>query len=516
MSAFRERFETSVERVFEGLYALTLATPARRALVESLATIDGVEDLAACERHALLWTAPSLTEEALITAVHAAQARELSTQGERHTLEVVYDGEDLETVAEQRSLSTREVIARHSEREYEVLATGFAPGWAYLGPLDPRLAVARRATPRPRVEARSVAIADLRTGVYPFAGPGGWSLLGSIADDFRPFDPARGAALALGDRVCFRAVDPRSVARRAIHATSADRVPMTHAGPRLIVESMGAPALVQDGGRIGAIRHGVPRGGALWKGGVARANRALAQRWNTAAIELYGAVRLRLAGAPRIDLSHDGRVIVVREGESVTLPRPEHARVTYLAVRGGVACSPQLGGRGQLVRAALGGLDDARDRPIRRGDSILCVGDGPLSFSPQPEPEEPEDERALDEQYVIALRPTRRAADRERFAPRALERFCEGVYSVSPESDRTGMRLRGRVERSIERLGDDRGESAPMAAGAIEVPADGAPIVLGVDHPTVGGYPTIAIVAPRHLGALLARRPGARVRFAIE
>ncbi|MBL8682287.1 MAG: carboxyltransferase domain-containing protein [Myxococcales bacterium] len=507
-----ERVLEGVARLDGGLFELSLAAPARRAIVDAIASIPGVEDVAACERRALVWCAPELSRDALEAALLDALFARREAPSTTHTLDVVYDGADLVTVAERLGLDVHTVIALHAEREYEVLATGFAPGWAYLGPLDPRLAIARRASPRPRVEARSVAIADLRTGIYPFAGPGGWNLLGAVTDDFRPFDPTRGAALSLGDRVRFRPVEPRTVAAPVATRSPQPQSVVAHNGPRLVVESLGAPALVQDGGRIGAVRHGVARGGALWKGGLSRANRALSQPWNTAAIELYGAARLRLEGASRLDIAHDAARYTLREGESITLPRPVRARVAYLAIRGGVACTPELGGRGQLVRASLGGLDHARDRPIRSGDSIVCVGDGPPAYREQRAHTEPEDDACLDEGFVIALAPTRAAGDPARFDPRALERFCEGIHRISAASDRTGTRLDARVDRR----GDDLGESAPMAPGAIEVPADGAPIVLGVDHPTVGGYPVIAVVRDEHLGALFARRPGARVRFALE
>jgi UPF0271 protein len=79
---------------------------------------------------------------------------------------------------------------------------GFVPGFAYLGDLDPHIAIPRRSTPRARVPAGSVAIAGHRTGIYPFETPGGWHLLGT-AVDFRAFDPEHGATFRIGDRVRF-------------------------------------------------------------------------------------------------------------------------------------------------------------------------------------------------------------------------------------------------------------------------------------------------------------------------
>ncbi len=98
--------------------------------------------------------------------------------GELIELPVVYDGDDLATVATAIGLSTTEVIERHSSVVYEAAFCGFAPGFCYLTGLDPALHIARRATPRPLVRASSVAIASEYTAVYPTASPGGWHILG--------------------------------------------------------------------------------------------------------------------------------------------------------------------------------------------------------------------------------------------------------------------------------------------------------------------------------------------------
>jgi inhibitor of KinA len=122
------------------------------------------------------------------------------------TIPVRYDGPDLARVAADTGLALDEVIRRHAEPEYTVYLLGFAPGFAYLGDLDPALILPRRGTPRTRVPAGSVAIAGSQTGVYPLATPGGWHLLGSTS--LRMFDQARepAALLQAGDRVRFEPV----------------------------------------------------------------------------------------------------------------------------------------------------------------------------------------------------------------------------------------------------------------------------------------------------------------------
>lgn len=119
---------------------------------------------------------------------------------------VTYDGEDLDAVARLTGLSTRSVTELHASLEYRVYMLGFAPGFAYLGDIDARLALPRRDSPRKRVPAGSVAIAERQTAVYPSSTPGGWHLIGRTR--MTMFDPARDppATLRVGDRVRFEPV----------------------------------------------------------------------------------------------------------------------------------------------------------------------------------------------------------------------------------------------------------------------------------------------------------------------
>ncbi len=123
-------------------------------------------------------------------------------------IDVVYDGDDLHDVAALSGLTPGEVVTRHQRGEYEVAFCGFAPGFAYLRGLDPALVVPRLATPRTRVPAGAVAVADTWSAVYPRESPGGWRLLGRT--DAVLWDLARPAPalLAPGTRVRFAAVEP--------------------------------------------------------------------------------------------------------------------------------------------------------------------------------------------------------------------------------------------------------------------------------------------------------------------
>ncbi len=122
-------------------------------------------------------------------------------------------GPDLEAVARDKNLSPQQVIDLHSSTIYHSYFLGFAPGFAYLGDLPSQLATPRRATPRTRVELGSVGIAGRQTGVYPFATPGGWNLIGRTpVAMFRSGRNPR-SLLQPGDEVQFRPISEKEFAR---------------------------------------------------------------------------------------------------------------------------------------------------------------------------------------------------------------------------------------------------------------------------------------------------------------
>ncbi|MFT6052849.1 MAG: KipI family sensor histidine kinase inhibitor [Halioglobus sp.] len=130
--------------------------------------------------------------------------------GKTVSLPVYYSpesGEDLEDLALRAQLSVEEVIRLHCSTEYRVYAIGFAPGFAYLGEVDARIAAPRLATPRQKVPRGAVAIADRQTAVYPAQSPGGWNLVGRCPT--RMFNPDSDPIMpvSVGDTVKFDPID---------------------------------------------------------------------------------------------------------------------------------------------------------------------------------------------------------------------------------------------------------------------------------------------------------------------
>ncbi|MCY1083083.1 biotin-dependent carboxyltransferase family protein [Archangium lansingense] len=260
-----------------------------------------------------------------------------------------------------------------------------------------------------------------------------------------------------------------------------------------VLEAAG-PAMVQDGGRAGLMHHGVPPGGALVPEWLAAANRSVGNVWSAAALECYGRLELRLHGRDAW-VSVDGRASRVEAGGQFSVPAPEAGVVRYVAVEGAFDVPEVLGGRGTLPVARLGGVEG---RVLKRGD-VLPLGAGGGSR------EELSVALPLDAEVRVVLGP-----DLGRFGADAVEVLLESAFSVSPTSDRVGMRLRG---PALPHADEGSGLSGPMVRGALQVPASGEVIVLGPDHPTTGGYPVLAVVIRADWGSLFARRPGAAVRF---
>ena len=184
--------------------------------------IPGVRDVVPAYASCAVHFDPLRTDRALLEAEIAAAlaAAPLSgSTGERGStvrIPVCYGGSfgpDLAAVAATSGLSEQDVVALHAEREYRVFMIGFLPGFAYLGPVDERIAVPRRDAPRPLVPRGSVGLAGRQTGVYPLDAPGGWPIIGRTF--VRLFDPDRDvpSVLSPGDRVRFVPVDAEAAER---------------------------------------------------------------------------------------------------------------------------------------------------------------------------------------------------------------------------------------------------------------------------------------------------------------
>ena len=158
--------------------------------------LDGIVDIVPAAATVLVRFATPAALGAAVGRLAAVEPAHETGGTDPVVIPVRYDGPDLEAVAESTGLAADELVALHSGADYRVAFCGFAPGFGYLAGLPDRLHLPRRASPRTRVPAGSVAIAAAYAAVYPGASPGGWHLLGMT--DVVLFDPDREPPSLLG------------------------------------------------------------------------------------------------------------------------------------------------------------------------------------------------------------------------------------------------------------------------------------------------------------------------------
>jgi biotin-dependent carboxylase-like uncharacterized protein len=272
--------------------------------------------------------------------------------------------------------------------------------------------------------------------------------------------------------------------------------------------------LVMDQGRPGLGALGVPVGGAADPGALAAANRLVGNDVAAAGLEITrtgptlrfqaGGV-LALAGARFAATRGRGAAVAWYEtmvfgaGETLILENAEVGSRCWLAIRGGLAVPQVMGSRSTNLPTGFGGF---QGRPLRAGDlleAVSVVGDVRLLRARPPFPSRP------DAPLRVVAGPQARLFD-----DGGLAAFFGGVYQVDQASDRRGLRLSG------PRVTGTRAElpSQGVLPGAIQVPLDGQPIILGWDGPVTGGYPVIAGVVSVDWPRLAQLQPGDAVRFA--
>jgi biotin-dependent carboxylase-like uncharacterized protein len=276
------------------------------------------------------------------------------------------------------------------------------------------------------------------------------------------------------------------------------------------VRRPGLLTTVQDLGRTGLAHLGVPTAGAADRRAFGLANRLVGNRPGAAALEITLAgpeLELETGGwvaltGGRVAADLDGRpvpmdvAVRVEAGQVLRVGSVSTGLRAYLAVRGGIDVPAVLGSRSTDTLAPVG-------PPRLREGTFLPLGDQAdgdpfLQVAPTP-PVDPEP----------VLR-TVRGPRHDVFTDDALRTLIGMPWTVTSESDRTGVRLDGPV---LERRRKVELPSEGMVEGALQVPPDGHPILLLANHPTTGGYPVIAVVVGHDLPLAAQARPGTRLRF---
>ena len=282
----------------------------------------------------------------------------------------------------------------------------------------------------------------------------------------------------------------------------------------LIVEESGPLTTVQDLGRDGHLRVGIPASGPMDREAFLLANRLIGNGDNSAGLECtligprlaFTDERLvAITGADMAPLLNGSPAplwqgLRVRAGDVLRLGPARSGVRAYVAVAGGIETPPVLGSRATYVRGRLGGLEG---RALRKGDR-LPLGRA-ASARPRRVPVERVPVHGEDPELAVVLGP-----QDDRFTAAGIAALFEAPYEMLPQNDRMGARLRGPfIEHS-------RGHdiiSDGAALGAIQVVGDGQPIVLLADRQSTGGYTKIGTVCSFDVGRIAQIRPGGRLRF---
>ncbi|EUA15011.1 allophanate hydrolase subunit 2 [Mycobacterium kansasii 732] len=273
----------------------------------------------------------------------------------------------------------------------------------------------------------------------------------------------------------------------------------------------GPLAIVEDLGRAGLAHLGVGRSGAADRRSHTLANRLVANPDDRATVEVtFGGFSARVRGGD-VDIAVTGAdtdptvngimfgtnsIHHVRDGEVISLGTPRAGLRTYLAVRGGICVTPVLGSRSYDVMSAIG------PAPLQAGD-LLPVGEHTADY-----PELDQAPVAAFTGDTVELLAIPGPRDDWLVDPDAL---VHTDWVVSDHSDRVGTRL---VGRPLQHRDPDRQlPSEGTTRGALQVPPNGLPVILGPDHPLTGGYPVVGVVIDEDIDKVAQVRPGQHVRL---
>lgn len=268
----------------------------------------------------------------------------------------------------------------------------------------------------------------------------------------------------------------------------------------LEIVTPGLLATVQDGGRPGWRRYGIPPGGAMDRCAWRQANRLLGNPEGAAVLECLQGTRLIALAA--VELAAAGawgaRAWRASAGEIIEFPASLAGVWHYLALPGGIKAERFLGSASVCARAGIG-------QALTKGDRLACL-DAPLGrFPPGVKARQPTEPT----EYGDAPLGVWPGPQWDAFDAASREAFLDQAWRLSARSDRTGYRLEGPA--LLPPPGNLASE--PVRVGSVQVPPDGQPLVTLHDGPTVGGYAKIALIDAADLDRLVQTRPGRTVRF---
>lgn len=440
---------------------------------------------------------------------------------------VCYDtafGIDIVTMAADKGISIDELIQRHIAKLYRIYCIGFLPGFAYMGNVDDILATPRRRTPRPNINAGSVGIAGVQTGVYPLQSPAGWNIIGETP--LRLFDANREEPVLfkMGDMVQFV---PISLADflLAKNKPNAAKQPKEISQLGITVLKQGIADSIQDLGRFGYQQFGINPTGAMDVVAAKVANFLVGNLANVAVVELHFPASvfqfntdaiIALSGADFSATINDEPIpintpIIVAANSILRFTKLVTGARCYLAVGGGFALDTWLGSYSTHLKANSGGYCG---RLLQKDDVLPFNID--TSFSKQLQNERfvaMQWQADVSELYKDAFSIQIMAGNEyDLLSEASADVLIEAEFVITAKSDRMGFQLHGIPLQTKQPLSLI---STAVTRGTVQLLPSGEIIILMADHQTIGGYPRVAQITQLAMPKLAQLQPHQHVTFTL-
>lgn len=480
---------------------------------------------------------------------------EKSTGSERIiTIPVCYETEefapDLRKVAAHAKLTAEEVIKIHSSTDYLIYMMGFLPGFPYLGGMEKCLETPRLETPRTKIPAGSVAIGGAQTGLYPVESPGGWNIIGRTP--LKLFDLNRNPHFLYnsGDKIRFEPISRREFedfdvyaendwlwkngfeaeAVQQAHSAVAGRkkpheknIPHYECGGGIKILVPGLLTTVQDKGTNGFQKYGISQSGAMDEMSFELANAICGNPENTACLEttLSGpSIRFvtdcdfAITGAVFSNASLNGKPVEMNKkihanaGDVLNCGFASKGLRSYIAFTGGILVPEVFGSRSTNLKSKIGGF---YGRKLEAGDELAIGFARRHSMNENAFPVKNINPFFARKDGILVL-DCIKSSQFDFFSEESVKIFTSTVYTITPESDRMGIRFQGQNIRCGKT--DIISDAIPF--GAVQITSAGLPVVMAADRQTTGGYAKIACVKKESICALAQAAPGTKVQFKIE
>ncbi len=438
--------------------------------------------------------------------------------GRKITVPVCYDvslGIDLPRLSAERKIPIEQFIAFHTNKTYKVYMLGFLPGFAYMGKVVPEIAAPRLAQPRTTVAAGSVGIAGEQTGIYPFASPGGWNIIGQTPLNLFDAHNASPTLFLPGDEVQFEAISLATFHRLQQEKPNTFNTATPAKG--LQVLKAGIADTIRAVGRFGHQHLGIPPNSCMDMIAATTTNFLVGNDAEAAVIEMHFPASmfiveqdclLALSGADFMAYVDDkpitnNTVFTAKRSSVIQFKAPKQGRVCYLAVRGGFNVPKWLNSYTTNPPAKAGGWNGSF---LQAGATLGFNNTSFINLKPK-------------NNWKANLAPCYTADDLIRIikgpafdflTEDAVAMLLSSTFSISINSNTMGFRL---VGEALQLTQPQEMISSAVVMGTVQLLPDGSLLILMSDHQTTGGYPVVAYVAAVDLPKLAQSSIGKHISF---